>query len=87
MRVAVLGVPGVLVAGAFAGCMSVGMNLQRASARAIVPTPNPDSVTIADVHHGVTAARWIATTPGGVYDCSIETGERVPICAKRDAPR
>jgi hypothetical protein len=67
--------------------MSAGMNLQRSSARAIIPTPSPDSVKVSDVHHGVTSARWIATTPGGVYDCSIEAREHVPICAKRDAPR
>ena len=82
------GVLGTIAAATTVGCMSAGMNLQRASARAIIPTPNPDSVMISDVHHGLTAARWIARTPGGgVYDCSIENSERVPICAKRDAPR
>ena len=84
MRATILGVLGATT---LAGCMSAGMNLQRASARAITPTPHPDSVAISSVHRGVTAARWIATTPGGVYDCSIETNERVPICAKRDGTR
>ena len=83
MRAVVLG---VLATGTLVGCMGTGMNLERASARAIIPTPNPDSVRISDVHRGATSARWIATTPGGVYDCSIETAERLPICAKRDAP-
>lgn len=87
MRAAVLGVLGGLVAGTLVGCMSAGMNLQRASARAIIPTPNPDSVVVSDIHHGLTSARWVATTRSGVYDCSIETSERVPICAKRDTPR
>ena len=84
MRAVVLG---GLITTTLVGCLSAGMNLQRASARAIVPTPNPDSVTVSDLHRGVTSARWIATTRTGVYDCSLETSERVPICAKRDAPR
>ena len=84
MRAVVLG---GLITTTLVGCLSAGMNLQRASARAIVPTPNPDSVTVSDLHRGVTSARWTATTRTGVYDCSLETSERVPICAKRDAPR
>jgi hypothetical protein len=46
-----------------------------------------DAFRISDLHHSVTTARWIATTPGGVYDCTIEAPERVPLCVKRDAPR
>lgn len=84
MRTTALGLIGALT---LSGCMAAGMNLQRASARAIIPTPNPDSVRIADVHQGVTIARWVATTSDGVYDCSIETNERVAICAKRQTPR
>ena len=80
-------VPGVLMAIVLSGCATANMNLQRASARAIVPTPHPDSVRVSDLHSGVLAARWIATTPSGVYDCSIEEPEKVPICAKREAPR
>ena len=67
--------------------MATGMNLERASARAILPTPNPDSVLITDVHRGVLIARWVATTRDGVYDCSIETDEKIPICARRSTPR
>jgi hypothetical protein len=84
MRVAVLG---VLLTGTLAGCVTAAMNLERASARAILPTPNPDSVRVSELHQGVVASRWVATTPSGVYDCSIEGQERVPICARRDAPR
>jgi hypothetical protein len=80
-------VPGVLMAIALAGCAAANINLQRASARAIMPTPYPDSVRVSDVHRGMLAARWIATTPSGVYDCSIEEPEKVPICAKRETPR
>jgi len=80
-------VVGVLAAGTVVACTSAGVNLQRASARAIIPTPYPDSVAISEVHRGVTSARWIATTRDGVYDCSLESSERVPICAKRAAPR
>ncbi|HUQ80788.1 MAG TPA: hypothetical protein VM076_06615 [Gemmatimonadaceae bacterium] len=80
-------VPGVFMAAALAGCATANMNLQRASARAIMPTPNPDSVRVSELHRGVLAARWIATTPSGVYDCSLEEPEHVPICAKRDTPR
>lgn len=87
MRAAILGVLGGVGAVTSVGCMTVGMNLQRASARAITPTPNPDSVVISDVHHGVISSRWVATTREGVYDCSIESSERVPICAKREPPR
>jgi len=46
-----------------------------------------DAFRISDLHHSVTTARWIATTPGGVYDCTIEAPEHVPLCVKRDAPR
>jgi len=69
------------------GCASAAMNLQRASARAILPTPNPDSVAVSDVHRGVLIARWIATTRTGVYDCTIEANEHVAICAKREGQR
>jgi hypothetical protein len=84
MRAVVVGVMGV---GMLIGCTSAGVNLQRASARVIVPTPYPDSVVISDVHRGVTSAQWTATTREGVYDCSLEGSERVPICAKRAVPR
>jgi hypothetical protein len=84
MRAAVVG---LLFLGTSAGCMAAGMNLHRASARAIVPTPYPDSVTISEVHHGVLISRWVATTHDGVYDCSIEANEKVAICAKRQPPR
>ena len=80
-------VVGLFVAGTVAGCVGAGMNLRRASARAIQPTPNPDSVTISEVRHGVVTSRWVATTRDGVYDCSIEPDERVQICAKRQPPR
>ena len=84
MRAAILG---VLITGAATGCTGANLNLQRASARAILPTPNPDSVNISDLHRGMMVARWIATTPTGVFDCSIEAAEHAPICAKRDAPK
>ena len=80
-------VTGVLIAVSLTGCATANMNLQRASARAIMPTPNPDSVRVSDLHRGMLAARRIATTPSGVYDCSLEEPEKVPICAKRDTPR
>jgi len=69
------------------GCTTAGLNLQRASARAITPTPYPDSVVISEVHRGVTSAKWVATTRDGVYDCSIDASEKVPLCAKRATPR
>ena len=84
MRAAMLS---VLTAGTLVGCMSAGLNLPRSTARAIIPTPNPDSVRISDLHRSVTTARWIATTPGGAYDCTIEAPEHVPLCVKRDPPR
>jgi hypothetical protein len=79
----------VLGTTALAGCTTTsGLNLQRASAHAIVPTPYPDSVVITDLHRKTTSARWVATTPDGVYDCSIETPpEHVPLCVKRETPR
>ena len=76
-------VAGVLVAATLAGCASA-LNLQRESARAILPTPYPDSVKISDFHGGFGGSTWVATTPKGVYDCSRESGERVPLCAKRE---
>jgi hypothetical protein len=63
------------------------MNLERASARAIQPTPNPDSVHVSEVHKGVMMARWVATTADGVYDCSLAVDEKTAICAKRQTPR
>jgi hypothetical protein len=77
----------ILVAGAL-GCVSgMGLNLERASARAIVPTPYPDSVRISDVQHGFNDSRWVATTPSGVYDCTLRDDEPQPICAKREPQR
>lgn len=72
-----------------AGCMSARAtteHLQRTSARAIVPTPYPDSVKISDVRRSLQMSRWVATTPSGVYDCSRAADERVPICARRSTP-
>ena len=70
-------------------CVGVGVNLQRASARAITPTPYPDSIAISDVRHDRLGnlRAWVATTRAGVYDCTIEPRERVPLCAKRDPVR
>jgi hypothetical protein len=67
------------------GCAGTGVNLERASARAMTPTPNPDSVTVADVQRDKlgNVRRWVATTRDGVFDCSIEPDERTPLCAKR----
>lgn len=63
--------------------------LQRASARVITPTPDPDSVKVSGLQRDKlgNAARWILTTTSGVYDCSIEQGEHLPICVKRGGPR
>ena len=68
------------------GCTNAIMDLQRTSARAISPTPYPDSVKISDLRRSLTMSRWVAITPSGVYDCSIATDERVAICAKRSTP-
>jgi hypothetical protein len=82
MRIVVFG---LLLSATTMGC-TVGLNLQRASARAIIPTPYPDSVVVTEVHAGISMTRWVATTSTGVYDCSREGDERVPICAKRGTP-
>jgi hypothetical protein len=63
------------------------MNLERESARVITPTPNPDSVKITELRKALTSAQWVATTPSGVYDCSIQDQEKHPLCAKRETPR
>jgi len=70
-------------------CAGAGLDLQRASARAITPTPYPDSVTVSEMRHDRLGnlRSWVATTRSGVYDCSLEPGERVPLCAKRDPVR
>jgi hypothetical protein len=72
-----------------AACGATGLNLPRLSARAMLPTPDPDSVTVAAVHHDHlgNVRSWVATTRAGVYDCSLEPGERTPLCAKRDSTR
>jgi hypothetical protein len=73
-----------LLALLFLGCTAtLGKDLERSSARSISPTPYPDSVKITELQSGMSGAKWVATTPSGVYDCSIENGERQPICAKR----
>jgi hypothetical protein len=70
-------------------CGATGFDLQRASARAMTPTPYPDSVAISDIHRDRlgNVRRWVATTRDGVYECSIEPREHAPLCAKRDPQR
>ena len=76
----------IVVAVALTGCMAaMGINLERESARAITPTPLPDSVKISDVRRGFDMARWVATTAHGVYDCSMANEEHRALCAKRDS--
>jgi len=70
-------------------CSATGFNLQRASARAMTPTPFPDSVAISDVHRDRlgNVRKWVATTRDGVFECTLEDQERTPLCAKRDSRR
>ena len=77
----------VLVSLVSAGCTTAAMNLERASARAIQPTPNPDSVRVSEIHKGILMSRWVATTADGVYDCSLAADEKTAICARRSTPR
>lgn len=86
MRAAVFG---ILLAGGLVGCVhfTTSLNLQRESARSIFPTPYPDSVRVSDIQQGLTWAKWVATTPSGVYECSIRQSEARPICAKRETTR
>ena len=77
----------VLVTLIAAGCTTAAMNLERASARAIQPTPNPDSVRVSEIHKGILMSRWVATTADGVYDCSLAADEKTAICARRSTPR
>jgi hypothetical protein len=68
------------------GCAAqIENNLRRESASVIAPTPYPDSVVLSDVHRDRLGnpTKWVATTRSGVYDCSKESGEYRPICAKR----
>lgn len=78
----------VLMAGALAGCAPAIHNLQRQTARGITPTPYPDSVTISDVRSSARTGTttWVATTPSGVFDCSIEGDEHSALCVKRAHP-
>ncbi len=70
------------------GCTAaLGQNIERDSARAIIPTPYPDSVKVSDFRRSLTGSKWVATTSKGVYDCSLEGEETIPLCAKRDTPR
>jgi hypothetical protein len=66
-----------------AAACAPAINYERQTARAIVPTPYPDSVRISEVKAHFTTSSWVATTPNAVYDCSMDAGERTPICAKR----
>ena len=80
-------IAGLVLVSTLAGCAgAIQHELVRSSARAIVPTPNPDSLTISDVHKDWlgNATRWVVTTRSGVYDCTLEQGEPKPICAKRE---
>ena len=82
-------VPSALCAVALAACAGMNLNLPRVSARAITPTPYPDSVTISEIRRDRLGnlRSWVATTRTGVYDCSLEPDERAPLCAKRDSER
>lgn len=74
---------GAFLATALVGCATLPHNPERESARAIIPTPDPDSVKISDVVHEGLIVRWVATTNAGVYDCSLEASEKHPLCVKR----
>jgi hypothetical protein len=76
----------LLFATAFAGCAgAIEHDLKRESARVMSPTPYPDSVMLSEIRRDRlgNVRTWVATTPSGVYDCSIEPPERHPLCAKR----
>lgn len=76
----------VLLATLLVGCAGpFQYNMKRESARVIAPTPHPDSVVISEIRRDPlgTPRKWVATTPSGVYDCSLVEGERHPLCAKR----
>ena len=84
MRAPVLG---VLLAVALVACAgTVRHELQRQSARAITPTPYPDSVTISDIRRDRlgNVREWVATARGGAYDCSLEDRERQALCVRRE---
>lgn len=83
---AILACCAALTAGAGCATLHDTHELQRRSARAITPTPNPDSVTITNVRRDRMGNinRWVATTRRGVFDCSIEVDEHSAICAQRD---
>jgi hypothetical protein len=75
-----------VVVSALVGCAATTTAYKRDSAHAIQPTPDPDSVQISDLRHGLGWSKWVATTRRGVYDCSLESGERYPLCVKREPP-
>lgn len=72
-----------LCAAPLVACAALTPRLQRESARAITPTPHPDSVAISNAHYRVGRTSWVATTRDGVYDCSVEGDEKAAICARR----
>ena len=77
-------------AASLVGCaISSGVDLRRLSARAMTPTPFPDSVAISDVHRDRlgNVRKWVATTRDGVYECTLEPEEGTPICPRRDPRR
>jgi hypothetical protein len=79
-------VQGILLTALLTGCAgTIQHNLKRESARAMTPTPYPDSVVISNIRKDRlgNAREWVATTRTGVYDCSIEPQEHHPLCAKR----
>lgn len=83
MRAPILG---VLLATALTACAgAIAHNLQRESAHAIIPTPYPDSVKVSEIRHTRlgTKTTWVATTPGALYDCSLEGNEHRALCVKR----
>ena len=79
-------VQGMLVTAVLTGCAgTIQHNLKRESARAMTPTPNPDSVVIANIRKDRlgNVRSWVATTRSGVFDCSIEPQESHALCANR----
>jgi hypothetical protein len=83
MRRRSLVIAAIAIALSLQGCLMTPGNLRRETARMIVPSPYPDSVTVSEVHRLPWSVSWVATNAGNVYDCSSDDKLKRTLCVKR----
>lgn len=62
------------------GGASSEKNLKRETGRVL--SIDPDTVSVFEIHRGMTDVTWKAATPKGSYKCSADDMVRRPTCSK-----